>query len=64
MHETNSSPCAPWQYNSVKKIKDALEKHLPPLVTGKKAAELSGNFITPKNLANMDNLNQGPKTRL
>jgi hypothetical protein len=64
MYETNSSPCAPWQYNSVNKIKNALEEHLPPLVTRKKAAELSGNFITPKTLANYDAMNLGPQNKI
>lgn len=56
--------CAPWNYDSIQKIKDALEENLPPLVTRKKAAELTGNFLTPKTMANLDALNRGPANKI
>jgi hypothetical protein len=60
----NNPICTPWNYDSTQKIKDALLENLPPLVTRKKAAEVTGNFITPKTMANLDALNRGPANRI
>jgi hypothetical protein len=44
----------PWRYCSADKLRKALDSALPPIVTRKKAAEITGGLVTSKVLANCD----------
>jgi hypothetical protein len=55
---------APWNYNSTQKIRETLMENLPSMFTRKKASELTGNFITPKTMANLDAMNKGPANKI
>jgi hypothetical protein len=44
----------PWRYCSADKLREVLDAALPPIVTRKKAAEITGGLVTAKVLANCD----------
>jgi hypothetical protein len=44
----------PWRYCSADKLREVLDAALPPIVTRKKAAEVTGGLVTIKVLANCD----------
>lgn len=60
----DNSICALSAYHTTEQIKDSLKESLPPIFTRKKAAELTGNFITAKTMANLDAINRGPARKV
>ena len=54
----------PFNYSTAQQIKQALTEVLPEIVTRKRASELTGGFISPKTMANLDSLNRGPAKKI
>ena len=64
----------PWNFSYTNKLYqnevgssqffDVIEKELPSVFTRQHAAKVLGGIVSPKTLANLDSLNQGPSVRV